>query len=648
GDICADDERTLVSSVPEYNIHMDLKSDPMDEELFKNKIDSLSICLSNLFRNKTWQQYKKDLVGARNKGNRYYLIKRGVSYDQLQELKKFPIFREGQYKGGLIIETINVRKKSFRYLAARTLGYTIKGESGSVVGIEGAFDKELKGINGVRLEKKLYGGVWVQDNSDKQIDPKDGLNVVTTININIQSVAERALRKQLELNEAHHGCAILMEVESGEIKAIANLGLTKDNNSYDEIYNYAIGESTEPGSTFKLPVIMAALEDGIVDLYDSIDTKNGVKKYYNQTMYDHHPGGFGKITVKEIIEHSSNIGISTIIDEYYKKQPQKFIDRLYDMGLNRKLGLIIKGEGTPHIHGPESSAWSGVSLPWMAHGYEVEMTPLQILAFYNAIANNGKMVKPKFVNYLRNHSRIVQQFNTEVINSSICSKATIKKAKIMLEGVVENGTGKSLQTNNYKIAGKTGTAQVSIGSSGYKKDGKAEYRASFVGYFPADKPKYSCIVVISKPGKGRYYGADVAGKVFREISDKVYSSDNYLHKTLSENTDRIKKSMPASLDGKKRDFDIVLAEFNIPVSKKNIKSDWVVTSENDSIVKYENRIIKDKIIPNVKGMGARDALFLLENIGLNVEIHGRGKVKTQSVLQGTPATPGRKIILNLG
>jgi len=578
-----------------------------------------------------------------------YLVKRNVTYDQLKKLRKFPIFRKGQYKGGLIIEAKTTREKPFKQLASRTIGYTTEGSDGNIVGIEGAFDNELKGKNGLRLERRLAGGVWVPVNTEKQINPIDGLDVITTININIQDVAESALRKQLKLHNAHHGCAILMEVQTGHIKAITNLELNNSDNLYYESYNYAIGASNEPGSTFKLPALMAALEDGVVDLNDSVDTKNGIKQYYDQTMRDHHAGGFGKISVKEVFEKSSNIGISTIIDNNYRKNPRKFIDRLYKMNLNEKLGLKISGEGSPFISDPKNKRqWSGVSLPWISHGYEVRMTPIHILTFYNSIANNGKMVKPLFVKYLKSNSTIIQEFQTEVINSSICSKATIEKARLMLEGVVERGTGVSLLNENYKIAGKTGTAQVAMGSEGYKKDGRIEHRASFVGYFPADRPKYSCIVVISKPTVGGYYGIELAGKVFKEISDKIYSSDPEMHKTITVSDEKLTNNIPGTFYGQKYDLDYVLSELNVPVADKEIKSDWIVTLKTDSLIKYDKRFINKNQVPNVVGMGLRDAIYLLENSGLKVEIRGRGKVRKQSVLHGTVISPGRKIIIDLG
>lgn len=648
GDICDENGLVLASSVPEFEIRMDLNKDVVEEEIFNNKIDSLALCLSNLFGDKARWQYKSELSKARNNEERYFLIRRNVTFDQLQKIKTFPIFRRGRFKGGLITESKTLRKKPFINLASRTIGYLSEAEDGNTVGIEGAFDNELKGIDGVRLERRLAGGLWVPEYNGKQINPKDGLDVITCININIQDITENALYKQLVKHSADHGCAVVMDVKTGDIKAIANLSIGSDKRSYHEIYNYAIGASTEPGSTFKLPVIMAALEDGVVDLDDIVDTGNGEKNYYGETMKDHHEGGFGKISVQEIFEKSSNIGMSSIINDNYIKRPQKFIDRLYRMSINEKHGLNLKGEGNPRIPDPKSSLWSRLSLPWMAHGYEVEMTPLQILTFYNAVANDGKMVKPRFVKYLRDRSKIVKQFDTEVINHSICSKGTIRKAKMILEGVVERGTGSNLASPDYKIAGKTGTAQIYQGSLGYKVDGKANYRASFVGYFPAETPKYSCIVMISRPTSGFYYGGDVAGVVFKEIADKVYSSDKDLLKKVFKTEKIANISLPGSLDGYIHNLNYILGELKIPYDNQNIKSDWVHISKNENQIEQKNRIIQNERVPDVIGMGIRDALYLLERAGLKVIMKGKGVVKKQSIPEGSTINQGRTIWIDLG
>ncbi len=438
-------------------------------------------------------------------------------------MQALPIFKEGRYKGGMIAEVESKRELPHESLASRTIGNLNKGASGNVVGLEGAYDTELTGVNGSILKQRLTGGAWMPVHDENYIEPRDGNDIITTIDIELQDVAESALFSQLSRHGAHHGTAILMEVKTGDIKAISNLRI-EDDGDYHESYNYAVGESTEPGSTFKLPAFMVALEDGVISLEDSISTGDGTVRYYDKTIRDSHRGGYGTITARTVFENSSNVGTAMIINENYKGRPGDFVDRLYSMGLNDKVGIEIKGEGSPLIRYPGDKYWSGISLPMMSHGYEVQQTPLQILTFYNAVANDGRMMKPRLVKEIRYHGQQVEEFSPRVLKSSICSKATIEKAHELLEGVVERGTATNLRNDTYKIAGKTGTAQIANDKYGYKQDGRVSYQASFVGYFPADNPVYSCIVVVNAPTNSIYYGNLVAGPVFKEIADKVYSS----------------------------------------------------------------------------------------------------------------------------
>ena len=443
---------------------------------------------------------------------------------RLLRIKALPIFREeGQYKGGMVAELENRRILPNNDIAARTIGYLNQGNEGNEVGMEGAFDKDLAGKNGVAVKQRLTGGDWITVDGPNSVESRDGNDVVTTLDIDLQDVATTALIKQLLKNDADHGCAVLMEVATGDIKAITNLELGKDGNYY-ETYNYAIGESTEPGSTFKLPVLMAALEDGVIDTGDIVDTGTGSVKFYNKIIRDTKEGGNGKITVKQVFEKSSNVGTSKIIYEHYKDNPKEFVNRLYAMRLNEKLNIQLKGEGTPLIRYPGDKLWSGLSLPMMSHGYEVQMTPLQILTFYNAVANDGRMMRPRFVTAILRNGSVIKSFDPEIIINSIASRSTIRKARKMMEGVVETGTATNLKNANYKIAGKTGTAQIAKDKYGYRQDARISYQASFVGYFPAENPLYSCIVVVNAPSTGVYYGNLVAGTVFKEISDKVYAT----------------------------------------------------------------------------------------------------------------------------
>jgi cell division protein FtsI (penicillin-binding protein 3) len=646
GDIRAWDGRLLATTVPYYEVRVDLLSEHITSELIREKIDSLSIALANLFKDKTAMEYKSNLLEARRKGNRYFLLKKGVTYDQLKKMQAFPVFNLGRYKGGLIALRENKRIKPHGLLAARTIGYQML-EQNSNVGIEGSFDNYLKGTEGVRLMKRISGSIWIPMNDKNEVEPKDGMDIITSIDINLQDVAQFALYKQLSQHEAHHGCVILMEVATGDIKAIANLERDANGN-YVESYNYAIGESTEPGSTFKLATLMVAIEDGFIDLNDTIDTGKGAVRFYNQLVKDTKDGGHGKLSVKQIFEVSSNVGVTKIIVNYYKGREKRFIDRLYSMKLNEKLGLEIYGEGAARIRYPGDQLWSGVSLPMVSFGYEVEMTPLQILTFYNAVANSGRMVKPRFVREIQYHGKTIKTFDTKVINPSICSAATIRKAKEMLEGVVENGTATNLKNSNYKIAGKTGTAQIANKKHGYKTSEGVSYQASFVGYFPADNPKYSCIVVINAPSRKVYYGNVVAGPVFKEIADKVYATSPDLHDVIKRNDDNKLKDAPIVCNGYKEELDNILGFLKIKTNSNGVVTDWVKAERKNNELEFDNLTIVKSFVPNVKGMGLKDALYLLENAGLQVLLSGKGIVYEQSLLPGTPVNKGMPITIKLG
>ncbi len=642
GDICASDGRVLATSVPYYEVRMDTRCPGFSEAYFNQNVDSLAYRLSSLFKDKTATQYKRKLISARYKGDRYHLIIRRVDYIQLKELKTFPIIRRGQFKGGLIIKQENRRIKPFVSLASRTIGYENKG--GTDVGIEGAFNNELKGDQGVRMEQRIAGNYWMPISDESEVEAINGKDVITTLDINLQDVAHQALKQQLRKHAASHGTAVLMEVETGDIKAIVNLK-NKDG-FYSEQYNFAIAERTEPGSTFKLASLMVALEDGYIDLSDSIDTGNGVIRYYDHDVKDTRQGGHGKITVQKVFEVSSNVGVSKIVTQYYTGNEDRFVNRLKRMSLTEKVGVEIKGERKPYIKFPTDTLWSGISLPQMSYGYEIEQTPLQILTFYNAVANNGRMMKPRFVKAIADHGKVVKEFKTEVINPTICSKSTIKKARLMLEGVVANGTATNLRNLNYKIAGKTGTAQIANQKYGYKYQSKKSYQATFVGYFPADNPKYSCIVVVNAPSSGVYYGNLVAGQVFKEIADKVYSTSIDLQQDsyLVENAN---KEAPYSRNGSKKDLVSALDQLNIHHLDLGANSDWISTHKKDTVIEFNNRYVKNSMVPNVKGMGAKDALYILENIGLNVVLKGRGSVGRQSIQSDTPFRKGDRIVLNL-
>ena len=649
GNIYAADGSLLATSIPRYEIRFDVNADALSDEIFYANLDSLSFRLSQLFRDQSAHAYREEILAARKsrtksgkKGGRYHLVARNVSYPDLKKLKTFPIFRNGKYKGGFIYIQQNKREKPFRMLAERTIGYK---RDKVAVGLESAYNKDLSGVDGKRLMQKIAGGDWKPLNDENEIEPVNGYDIHTSIDINLQDVAENALLRQLSLHEADHGCVVVMEVQTGEIKAIANLKRNKFGGYY-EGYNYAIGEATEPGSTFKLPVLIAALEDGFIDLDKEIDTEHGKKKFYDQTMFDTHD--YGIVTVKRAFEVSSNIAVAKIITENYGSNPQKFIDHLYKMNLNNKLGLEIKGEGSPRIKDPSNKSWSGVSLAWMAHGYEVLMTPLQILTFYNAIANNGVMIKPKFVTHVASKGKVIYETPTVIINEAVCSKETLGKVHQMLEGVVNNGgTAANLKNSHYKVAGKTGTAQIANEQYGYEYESKISHQASFVGYFPAENPRYSCIVVVNAPSRYVYTGNLVAGPIFKEVADKVYANSLDMHAPLEDRPFMATSALPYSKSGSRDELQEVFTTLNIRTSDMPENSSWTRTATKDSVVDVRALKMIPGLVPDVTGMGLKDAVFILENQGLRISFEGMGVVKKQSIPPGQKIVRGQTIKLEL-
>lgn len=639
GNIYSSDGKLLAVSVPDFEIRIDVASEHISEAFFNQKVDSLALRLAKLFGDRSKAEYKKALVEARNTKNRYYLLKRNVTYAQLKELRTFPIFHLGKYKGGLIVLERTRREQPFKNLASRTIGWDKEGTKNDV-GLEGAYSEILSGVIGIRLMQHVGNSKWRPLNDEYEVEPQNGKDIITTIDALIQDVAHDALLKQMQAHEAELGCVILMEVETGYIKAIVNLILTGQN-SYEERYNYAIAHSGEPGSTFKLASMLAALEDNVVDLNDSIETGNGITYFANRKMEDSHHGGYGTITVQHAFEVSSNVGISKIINEYYKDKPAQFIKRLKDMSLNQPLGIEFAGEGRPLIKNADDKTWSRVSLPWMSIGYELTLTPLQTLSFYNAVANDGCLMKPLFVKEIIETGFSVKKFDPVVINPSIASSSSIAKAQKMLLGVVENGTAKHLMNEAYSVAGKTGTAQIASGSAGYNK---SDYKASFVGYFPADNPKYSMIVVISNPRKGVYYGAHIAAPVFREIADKVYSTSLEIQpeSNLASN-DTI---TPRVIAGRRNDLSTIFNNLNYQVINQG-RSEFVTVNINADTVRINDRELLLDQMPDVIGMSARDASYILERLGLRVNINGVGIVTMQSPEPGTSIDPNQEIILHL-
>ncbi|MFS4494864.1 penicillin-binding protein [Maribacter sp. 2308TA10-17] len=608
GNLISDDGSLLATSVSRYTIRFDAVT--VKDEDFKENIKPLSAKLSELL-GKSASHYQQILRKAKENKNRYTLIARNLDYSEYMDVKKFPLFEKGPYKGGLIIEQKTVREHPLGKIAERSVGYENVDENGyySGVGLERAFGQYLRGVEGKRLKQKIAKGQWKPIGWDNIVEPKDGYDLISTIDINIQDIAHHALLGQLEKYKADHGCVIVMETETGEVKAISNLGRTAEGKYYERL-NYAIGESHEPGSTFKLMSMVAALEDKVIDTSSVLDTEKGRWRIYDRTVRDSKWGGYGKISAAKAFELSSNTAFAKMIHNGYKEKPSRFVNRLMSMNLHEELGLPIKGEGTPVIRYPGDKGWSGISLAWMSHGYEVSMTPLQTLTFYNAIANDGVMVKPRLIKEVKEWNKTIQKFEKEIINPAVCSRETAKKVQQMLKNVVEkkHGTGHGLYSPNFSMAGKTGTAQKNYVS---KDPDKLKYISTFSGYFPADEPKYSCIVVIHEPDKSvGYYGADVSGPVFKSIAQKVYATS-----PLVDEVDMF--------EAKYESLDDAYQKYYAEAQKKYNK------------------------VPNVKGMSGMDAVSILENLGLQVEIKGNGKVKKQSVSHGTDITKSQKIVLEL-
>lgn len=646
GNILASDESFLAVSVPVYDLRMDTHAEGLSKEIFNKELDSLAIALAALFKDKPASEYKEIIRRGRKEKNRYLLLKRNITAIELDKVKKFPMFRMGKNKGGMITEQKSKRIKPYGNLAARTIGKEDDESQG--IGLEKAYDEYLRGEEGLRLMERLSGNVWRPLDTENTVEPVDGFDVYTTIDPRIQDVAESELERQLSMHNAGYGCVALMEVKTGDIKAIANLKRAK-NGRYYESFNYMIGEASDPGSTFKLATMIALLEDGLVKLDDKVETGNGEMRFFNHTLKDSKIGGHGTITVQHSFEVSSNIAMAKLVLAHYKNDPQKFIDHLKRMHLDRPLGIEISGEATPRIKNKTDKDWSGLTLPMMAIGYESLITPLQILTLYNAVANNGKMMKPRFVKEIRNRGVVVKTIAPVVLEEKICSDKTLRECRTMLEGVVENGTARNLKNSVYKIAGKTGTAVIANNNKGYYSPSGKIYRASFCGYFPANNPKYTCIVVVNAPSNNVYYGNVVAGPIFRAVADKVYASafdinQNYYVERKDQFTNRI----PQCKSGFAKDLKTVLNKLNISSELLNIESDEIidVVSASSYVKMYAKKISYDKM-PDVKGMGARDALYLLEKIGLQVRMKGKGVVRYQSVEPGTPISQIGEVMIEL-
>lgn len=638
GNIYSDNGSLLATSLPEYRVAFD--PTVASDNTFSAGIDSLSILLSKHFGDNTATYYKRKIKNARLTGRQYIILNRQlVKYQEKKKMNEWPIFRNGRLGGGVIFEKINKRFAPFHNMAKRTIGFINENDQGA--GLEYSFNELLAGSDGEALFQKFAGGNWKPVYDGSEIRPNDGQDIVTTIDINIQDVAESALLSALLEHDADYGSVVVMEVNTGEIKAISNL--RKKRGYYLEDFNYAVGHTTEPGSTFKLVSMMALLEQGNINLTDSIDTGDGKFQFYDQVMADHKPGGYGKITVRESFEKSSNIAISRMINEEYGLEPLGFIEFIKNLGLMQPLGFQLAGEGMPYIKSPDDPSWSGISLPWMSIGYELRLTPLQVLALYNAVANQGKMIQPIIVKQSKQADEVINTYKPAIINKRICSRKTLQQLQSLLEGAVSRGTASNIKNSHYKIAGKTGTAQKVKSGGGYSK----KYYTSFVGYFPADAPRFSCIVVIDNPKSFNQYGSDVAAPVFKTIADKIYSLDIELHAAVVLESQRQQGIFPVIQAGNKNELAMICSAIGIDNGSTH-EADWVKAKiATPSTIVWQPKQNEVGTVPDVTGMRLRDALYLLENAGLRVFHSGQGRVSSQSLAANNKIKKGSTIKLEL-
>ncbi|HNP07513.1 MAG TPA: penicillin-binding transpeptidase domain-containing protein [Cyclobacteriaceae bacterium] len=636
GNIYSDNGSLLATDLPFYKVAFDPRL--AKDKIFKSGIDSLSMLLARYYKDKSATEYKRMIQDARTANRQYIILNRKqINYQTKKIMSEWPIFRNGRYGGGVIFEKIDVRYRPFSNLSRRTVGFV--NENGKGAGLEYSFNEALGGQDGEALFQKIAGSTWKPVYDVNNIKSKDGLDIQTTIDINLQDVAETSLHRAMEHHEADAGTVVVMEVSTGHIKAISNL--TRQGNSYNEIFNHAIGGLFEPGSTFKLVTMMALLEESNIKLTDSIDTGNGELTFYKNTVKDHHDGGYGKLTIRDAFVLSSNVAMAKLLDNNFGLKPDKFVDLVDELKLSKPLGLQIKGEGYPKIFRPGSKGWSGITLPWMAYGYGFEVTPLHTLTLYNAIANNGKMIKPIFVTAISKADQVKKEFETETLNSRICSSSTLNKLRMLLEGVVEEGTASNLKNAHYKIAGKTGTAQI-LENGRYTK----KYITSFVGYFPAHDPKYTAIVLIKNPKGWRQYGNNVAGPVFKEIADNIYSRDINLHMAMEKKKVLEYGVFPVIQAGKQDELTMLCNELGVSNHTKT-DEDWIRAVRNGNSVLWDKNTPAKDQVPNVKGMTFRDAIFLLEQSGLHVEYNGKGRVVNQSLTPGSKVSKGKTIHISL-
>jgi cell division protein FtsI (penicillin-binding protein 3) len=645
GNIYANGGQLLATSMPLFKVAIDPVVIPAD--VYQRDIDSLTVLLSHFFKDLTPREYFRKINNARVAGKRYIVLNNEpVNFKDKKRLEAWPLFREGQRRGGVIFEKVERRSYPYGQTAARVIGY-VQEDSGRV-GLEYSFDRTLAGINGNALYQRVSGSEWKPVSDFSQMVPTDGYDLYTTLDIDVQEIAAEELKKALEEHQADFGCVIVMEVKTGYIRAMANFGRNLDGD-YVENYNYAVGEqgSTDPGSTFKLASAIALFEDNpMLELSDTIETGGGTYNFYGATMRDARAGGFGRLTIQQVFEQSSNVGVSKLITRQFGERPADFVNKLYEMQLGAALNFQLKGVAKPYIKTPEDKTWSATSLPWMSVGYEMRLSPLHTLTLYNAIANGGRMMQPQIVREVRRATQPIEQFVPSILSERICNDTTLQKVQAILEGVVQRGTARAIRSNQYRIAGKTGTSQKIDPKTG--RYSPTKYYTSFAGYFPAEAPKYTCIVVIDSPRGFKQYGADVSAPVFRKVADRLYVRDLEMQQSTEALSPKqaFQTNIPADQVAYQQDVRFIMRALNIP-SAVTAESEWVVPIAQPMQVSWKERSIQADRVPNVIGMSLRDALYILENRGFKVYFEGRGKVKTQSLMPGSALPSNKRIVLSL-
>lgn len=636
GNIYTEDGVLLSSSIPEFDVHIDFSV--IDTAMFAKNIDSLASCVSRLFGDKSADQYKEEFVQAYNEDNKYYLLGRNLKYYQYEALRSFPIFKKGKGAGGFIADSKEKRITPYNMLAFRTIGVF---RDSNVSGLEATYNDDLIGENGRRVVQKSTGNVWVPVEGS-EVDPQNGKDVVTTLDINVQDVAEHALMSILQKYECQYGTCIVMEVKTGKIKTLVNLGRQADG-TYWEDFNYAL-MPTEPGSTFKLATLLSLLNDRKVTVDNIVDAEGGAIRFGSEVMKDSHLG-LHAMPIWKAFAESSNAAFAKLAYTYYRDNPKRYVDHVLSYRMDTLTGIDLRGERHPHVIKPGSRDWSAITLPWMAAGYNVQITPLHTCMLYNAVANGGKMMRPYLVSSINEYGKEVQAFQPKVL-TTVGDSFVINQAQRCMRAVVTEGTAKGIESPYYTIAGKTGTAQVADKGIRYS-DGV--YQGSFVGFLPADQPKYTiCVVIRTKPHSAAYYGGAIAAPVFRMVADKIFSENMGAWAGPLDSLAKNGGTIPAKA-ATAREYQLMMNAIgkHTPVHVDHMNTLMQMETDSNRHIAIQPKQVYRNIMPDVMGMGLKDAVYLLENSGMQVQVQGRGKVRTQSVPAGTRIAKGQSITLQL-